>query len=109
MNGEQKRINEANQECGLYNWLICLPIKEYGYDLNKEQFWDALRIRYNWALPRLPLECACGNKYSLSHALACKKGRFVSLKHNEIRNITGQFLNEVCRDVQIEPPLICNY
>ena len=37
--------------------------------------------------------------------MACKKGGFISLRHNEIRNITGQFLSEVCHDVRIEPPL----
>ena len=30
------------------NWLTNLPIKELGYELNKEQFFDAIRIRYNW-------------------------------------------------------------
>ena len=106
MNDHEKRQNEANQENGSYNWLTTLPIKENGYDLNKEQFWDALRIRYNWELPRLPSECSCGNKFNLAHALSCKKGGFVSLRHNEIRNITAQLLGEVCKDVKIEPTLI---
>ena len=106
MNDDEKRRNDANQECGSSNWLSTLPIKEFGYDLNKEQFWDALRIRYNWELPRMPVFCACGNKFNLSHAMSCKKGGLVSLRHNEIRNITAQFLGEVCPDVRQEPPLI---
>ena len=68
MTETDKRRNEANQESGSYNWLTTLPLKEWGYDLNKEQFWDALRIRYNWELPKLPSHCACGNKFNLTHA-----------------------------------------
>ena len=97
MNDHEKRQNEANQENGSYNWLTTFPIKENGCDLNKEQFWDALRTRYNWELPRFPSECSCGNKFNLAHALSCKKGGFVSLRHNEIRNITAQLLGEVCK------------
>ena len=106
MNDEERRRNDANQESGSYNWLTALPLKEHGYDLNKEQFWDALRIRYNWELPRLASVCACGNKFNLAHALSCKKGGFVTIRHNEIRNITASLLNEVCSDVRKEPPLI---
>ena len=106
MNDQEKRTNESNQESGSYNWLTALPIKEHNYHLNKEQFWDALRIRFNWEIPRLPSECACGSKFNLAHALSCKKGGFVSIRHNEVRDITTQLLNEVCRDVRKEPPLI---
>ena len=106
MTEQQKRQNEANRETGSYNWLTTLSIKEFGYDLNKEEFWDALRIRYNWNLPRLPSECVCGNKFDLSHALSCKKGGFISIRHNEIRDITALLLKEVCHDVKKEPMLM---
>ena len=106
MNEKQKRMNTANQEAGSYNWLTALPLKEFGYDLNKEQFWDALRIRFNWVIPKLPSECACGSKFNVQHAISCKKGGFVTLRHNEVRDITTSLLNEVCKDVRKEPPLI---
>lgn len=106
MNEEQKRINDVNMMVGASNWLTSLPIKELMYDLNKEQFRDALRIRYNWALPRLPSDCACGSKFNVTHALSCKKGGFITMRHNEVRDITSVFLNEVCKDVRREPMLI---
>ena len=106
MNELQQRINEANQEPGSYNWLTTLPLKEFKYNLNKEQFWDALRLRYGWCMPRIPSECACGNKFNIQHALSCKKGGFITLRHNEVRDITASFLNEVCKDVRKEPSLI---
>ena len=39
------------------------------------------------------------------HALSCKKGGFVSLRHNQIRNITASLLQGVCKDVRVERTL----
>ena len=95
MSDQEKRINEANQEIGSYNWLTSLPIKENNYNLNKDQFWDALRIRFNWNI--------LGYHQNVHME---KKGGFVSIRHNEVRDITTQLLKEVCSDVKKEPPLI---
>ena len=102
----EKRQNDTNLESGVSNWLTTLPLKEWEYDLNKQQFWDALRIRYNWNLERLPTECLCGEKFDLSHALSCKKGGLITLRHNELRDITASLLKEVCHDVRTEPSLV---
>ncbi|XP_057290771.1 uncharacterized protein LOC130613444 [Hydractinia symbiolongicarpus] len=106
MTDEEKRINESNMRTGVSNWLTTLPLTEWGYDLIKEQFWDAIKIRYNWQLERLPSNCICGVRFDLSHALSCKKGGLVTLRHNEIRNITADLLKEVCKDVRVEPSLL---
>ena len=42
----------------------------------------------------------------INHSLSCKKGGFVILRHNNIRDTTAKLLEEVCYDVQIEPRLI---
>ena len=96
---QQQRLNSMNQEQGASSWLTTLPIKEEGYDLTKQLFWDLVRMRYHWALSRLPSVCECGMKFDLTHALSCKKGGFVSLRHNHIGNITALLLTEVCKDV----------
>ena len=106
LNEQQQKINTANQEPGSYNWLTVIPLVEHKYYLNKEEFKDAIRLRYNWNMPRLPSTCACGSKFSVEHALSCKKGGFVTLRHNELRDITATALSEVCKDVEIEPMLI---
>ena len=106
MNESQQRINEANQETGSYNWLLTLPLIEFNYNLNKEQFWDALRLRYSWNIPRTPTECASGSKFSVQLTLSCKKVGFITLRHNLIRDITASLLSEVCKDVRREPSLI---
>ena len=56
-------------------------------------------------MSRLPEICECGSKFTTEHALSCKKGGFVTLRHNQIRNITAKLLKEVCHDVRIEPHL----
>ena len=106
MSEEQKRRNDSNSESGASNWLTSLPLKDHGYDLNKEQFWDALRIRYNWTILKLPTECVCGSKFDIAHALSCKKGGFVTMRHNNVRDITGSLLKEVCHGVRLEPTLM---
>ena len=40
----------TNTEKGVSNWLTVLPIKHHGFDLNKQEFWDGIRLRYGWNL-----------------------------------------------------------
>ena len=42
---------------------------------------------------------------SVEHALTCKKGGFITSRHNKLRRITNEFLKEVCIDVEEEPLL----
>ena len=66
------------RETGSSNWLSVVLVKEYNQVLNKQQFWDGLRLRYNQQIPGLP----------------CKKGGFITI------------LLETCKDVEVEPSLI---
>ena len=91
---------------GASSWLTALPLREQGFDLNKEQFWDALSLRYNIPLEGLPNTSACGDTFIVAHALSCKKGGFVAMQHDNIRDILTSFLGKVCKDVQSEPHLI---
>lgn len=38
--------------------------------------------------------------------MTCKKGGFISCRHNEIRDILAKLLAGVCRNVEIEPPIL---
>ena len=99
------RALTASLEKGASSWLNALPIKDLGFMLDKQSFWDSLYLRYNIPLTRLPSSCVCGNKFSVEHALNCMKGGFISQRHNEVRRITAEILSEVCRDVEQEPEL----
>ena len=37
--------------------------------------------------------------------MSCKKGGFVSIRHNDLRDLTAKMLSEVCKDTEIEPKL----
>ena len=102
----QKRRNEIAQESGSSNWLTVIPVIDSDYVLNKQEFWDNIRLRYGWRIPGLPATCACGDKFTIQHAMSCKKGGFVNLHHNEARDITAHLLNEVCKHVSVEPTLL---
>ena len=91
---------------GVSSWLTALPLREQGFDLNKEQFRDALSLRYNIPLEGLPSTYACGDTFNVPHALSCKKGGFITMRHDNIRDILTFFLCKVCKDVQSEPHLI---
>lgn len=73
----QNKILEAIMEKGASNWLTAIPIKEHGFYLNKQEFWDSVKIRYGIPLSRLPSKCACGENFNVEHAFDCKKGGFV--------------------------------
>ena len=105
MSQEDQRRTQGNGKKGVSNWLTSLPMKNHGFDLSKQEFRDAIRMRYGWVLDRLPAICVCGSRFDVPHALSCKRGGFVTLRHNELRNITADLLREVCVDVKIEPML----
>ena len=42
---EESKQNDLNLETGASSWPTTLPIKEEGYILNKQSFWDLLSIR----------------------------------------------------------------
>ena len=100
-----KRMIQILNRKEILNWLTNLPIKEHGYELTKQEFWDAIKIRYNWPLGRIPSQCFCGESFNVTHALSCKKGGFVTLRHKEERDITSELLDGVCIDVRKDPIL----
>ena len=101
---ERKKI-EICQEPGVSNWLTALPLREAGFSLNKQEFRDALAIRYNISIKGLSETCACGSEFTCDRAMICKKGGFISLRHNDFRDITYELLPEVCKLAENEPML----
>ena len=71
--------------------------------LNKQEFRDFLRLRYNMPLPDLPNKCVCGNKFAVCHALSCKKGGFVAQRHDGVRCLLTLLIGKVCINVEAEP------
>ena len=82
-----------------------MPIKKYGFALDKQWFWDCIYLRYHILLQRIPTTCSCGIAFNVQHALMCAKGGFIINRHNELRDLTAEILDEIWNDAKIEPLL----
>jgi hypothetical protein len=76
--------------------------------LSADQFWDGLAIRYGYELLNLPGKCdGCGAKFSVGHALQCKKGGLVNMHHNEVKDELGYLCGiATCSNAVRDEPLI---
>ena len=61
----QKLHIDLASEKGASIWLTSLPIKEFGYVLNKQEFNDALTLRYNLDVKNSHRRCVCGAARSI--------------------------------------------
>ena len=77
---------------GASNWLTVVPLERHGFVLHKGAFRDALCLRYGWLPEKLLTRCECRSTFSINHVLNCPNGAFPTLRHNEVRNFTGNFL-----------------
>ena len=100
-----QRAIELASEKGASNWLTVIPIDEMGFTLNKGEFRDALKLRYDWEIADKPSICVCGDVFNVDHAMVCRRGGFIIQRHNELRDLEEDMLSMVCNDVEIEPVL----
>ena len=69
-----ERAVELAMEKGASNWLTVIPIKEMNFSLNKIEFRDAIKLRYDWVITDIPTICTCGDLFTVDHAMVCKHG-----------------------------------
>jgi hypothetical protein len=85
MSCDNRRTILRGKETG--QWLSVLPSTVNGTELSAQEFRDALLLRYGPCPPDLPIQCdGCQQKFSVRHALECKRGGLVISRHNEIRD-----------------------
>ena len=99
-----RSVNQSRDK-GASSWLTAVPLVDQGLVLNKQEFRDSLRLRYNMPLSDLPSKCVCGEKYTVCHALSCKKRGFVTQRHDSVRNLLISLIGKVCTNVEVEPQL----
>ena len=103
---DMRRKLLTTQETGASNWLTSLPLRAKGFNLNKQEFVDAVALKHGWPIAALPSTCGCGKPNNVTHTMTCKKGGFICIRHDEVRDLTASMLREVCHDVTIEPALL---
>ena len=85
--------------------MTMIPMKEMNFKLNKREFRDAIKLRYEWEISDLPAMCICGDLFTVDHAMVSHYGGLIIQRHNEIRDLEAEMLRMVCTDVEIEPVL----
>ena len=53
----------------------------------------------------LPTSCSCSSNFDIQHSMNCKKGGFICIRHNDLRDLTANMMSEVCKDTEVEPKL----
>ena len=84
----QRTIELINVKCSSL-WLTALPLQEQGFHLNKQEFRDAPCLRFGWQLANIPSHCVCGTSFSVDHAMICRHGGLIFIRHNELRDLTA--------------------
>ena len=80
---EFQAVSDA-KDPGAPNWLSAVPLEEYNFVLNKKEYRDAMNLRYGKDLKVLPSKCPCGQSFNMTHALNCKTGGFITIRHNRV-------------------------
>ena len=65
-----------------------------------------MSLRYEWEIPDLPTLCPCGSKFDIKHNMSCKKGGFVTNRHNNLKDLTTKILSEVRSDTETESKVV---
>ena len=96
---------DLSMEKGASSWLTVLLLEEHNFSLHKQALRDALALRYGWLPSQVPSNCPCDHSFSTQHVLSYKKGRYPSIRQNELRDVTASLLSETCHGVAVEPSL----
>ena len=87
------------------DWITVLLSTVNGTELGYQEWQDALFLRYGMDPPDLLTYCdGCEARFTISHALDCKKGVLIKARHNElcdgVANLAGKAFtpSHVCDD-----------
>ena len=94
------------QNCAAGTWLSVFPNWLNGNGLSENKWRDNVRLRYNHSPLDMPAACdGCGAKMTVEHALSCKTGGLVHIRHDDVadewRHLCGTALSP-CR-VECKP------
>ena len=105
---DTKRAVTQAKEKGASSWWTVLRIEEHGFTLTKSEFRDAIHLRYNKTLKGMPCQAYAyggGQNYDVTHAMNCKRGGFIIMRHNNVQDFEAKLLKTTLNDVEVEPKL----
>ena len=75
--------------------------------MSSTQFRDALALRYGRTPTNLSTHCdADGEEFTVCHALNCKKGGLVTLRHNELRDLNIEMVKSAGFTYTVKEPSV---
>jgi hypothetical protein len=85
------RVKNRLERAGLSGiWLTVVPNRFNGTEISMEEWRDNARLRYNLAPLAMPECCdGCGHRMSVEHALSCKVGGLVHIRHDNVAQEFG--------------------
>ena len=73
------------RNCAAGAWLSVFPNRLNGTGLSADEWRDNVRLRYNHSPLDMPAACdGCGAKMTVEHALSCKVGGLVHIRHDDV-------------------------
>ena len=51
----------------------------------------------------IPTNCACSKKFDMDHAMSCMKGGYVHRRHDRLRDMFADLVNEVAHEPALQP------
>ena len=89
-------------------WLTTMPSVLNGTDLSGDEFRDSLRLRFGLVPTDLPHRCdGCGDRFTTAHAMSCRKGGLILLRHNDVAAEWGQLCGQALTPSAVtDEPLI---
>uniref|UniRef100_A0A1X7T975 Uncharacterized protein n=1 Tax=Amphimedon queenslandica TaxID=400682 RepID=A0A1X7T975_AMPQE len=98
-----KRFLSRNRD-SLSAWLTDTPISKDDFHLSAIEFRDALCLRYMKPLLQLPPNCdGCGDVFTTSHALDCRRSGLIIYRHNKIHDLLFSFSSLVWTQTVKQP------
>ena len=101
----RKRL-ERTPETGAF--LTVRPSRRDGTELERDEFRDAALLRLGLTPKNLPNVCdGCSATFTVEHALTCKKGGLVIIRHNDCRDEFGDLSSKATSPSKVttEPPI----
>ena len=74
---------EVAAEKGSSVWLTVLALHEMCFNLNKREFRNAIKLRFDWPVDDIPSTWVWGDIFTVDHAMICNRGGFITQRHNE--------------------------
>jgi hypothetical protein len=89
-------------------WLTTLPNTLNGSDLSADEFRDGVRLRLGLQPTALPPRCdGCDERFTIDHAMSCRKGGLILQRHNDLVTTWGQLCGQALSPSTVsDEPLI---